>query len=156
MKYNAKYDRWVSKDGLVYRYDKKNDKLVLCYSWFSKGGYKLNRVRTGNVMQHRIVWETYKGSIPDGMQIDHINTIRTDNRLENLRLVTPKENSNNSLTIKHIIESRFGKAFSDFGTKYKEHFGYGMSVDKKQYKREWIYYKRHKICSWEVEDKCKS
>jgi hypothetical protein len=41
------------------------------------------------------------GEIPEGMVIDHINTIRTDNRLENLRCVTHLENNNNPLTIKH-------------------------------------------------------
>ena len=30
MKYNAKYDRWVTKGGLVYRYSKRQDKLVMC------------------------------------------------------------------------------------------------------------------------------
>lgn len=43
---------------------------------------------------HRLVWESFKGKIPDGMQINHINEIKDDNRLENLGLVTPKENIN--------------------------------------------------------------
>ena len=50
---------------------------------------------------HKIIWEAFKGKIPKGYQIDHINTIRNDNRLENLRIVTPKENCNNPLTIEH-------------------------------------------------------
>lgn len=37
---------------------------------------------------------------PDGKpEIDHINTIRTDNRVENLRWVTRKENTNNPVSI---------------------------------------------------------
>lgn len=40
----------------------------------------------------------HNGDIPNGMQIDHINHIRNDNRLENLRLVTNAENQmNNSI-----------------------------------------------------------
>ena len=35
------------------------------------------------------------GIIPNGMQIDHINHIRNDNRLMNLRLVSAKVNSRN-------------------------------------------------------------
>lgn len=50
---------------------------------------------------HRIIWETFKGKIPEGYEIDHINTIRNDNRLENLRLLTHKENCNNPLSIEH-------------------------------------------------------
>ena len=38
-------------------------------------------------------------------EIDHINTIRTDNRIENLRLVSSKENSNNPITKKNKSEA---------------------------------------------------
>lgn len=44
---------------------------------------------------HRIVWELHNGKIPKGMQIDHINGVRSDNRIENLRIVTNKINSQN-------------------------------------------------------------
>ena len=43
---------------------------------------------------HRLVWEVFKGPIPKGMQINHLSEDKTDNRLENLSLATPKENSN--------------------------------------------------------------
>lgn len=43
---------------------------------------------------HRLVWESFNGKIPDGMQINHLNEVKDDNRLENLSLVTPKENIN--------------------------------------------------------------
>lgn len=44
---------------------------------------------------HRIVWEMHNGKIEDGYQIDHINHVRDDNRIENLRLVTNSINSKN-------------------------------------------------------------
>ncbi len=41
---------------------------------------------------HRLVFEAFNGIIPEGLEVDHINGIRDDNRLINLRLLTPKEN----------------------------------------------------------------
>ena len=52
---------------------------------------------------HRFVWEWFNGPIPEGYQINHINENKEDNRLENLELVTAKENirkrSYNKLTM---------------------------------------------------------
>lgn len=46
------------------------------------------------LLVHRIVWEAFNGPIPEGMQVNHINEDKTDNRLENLNLMTRKENVN--------------------------------------------------------------
>lgn len=174
MKYNAKYDRWVTKGGLVYRYDKKKDRLVLANQVCVKG-YLIHYIRKGNkrihVSVHRLVWETFNGEIPQGYEIDHINTIKYDNRLENLRCVTPKENHNNPLTRKHISaaqrgktltaahkdkigESLKGKTHTDFGRKFKEHFNTTFKDNPTLYNKEYSWYTKHnKVCRWEVEDK---
>jgi len=44
---------------------------------------------------HRVVWLMSCGSWPDG-EIDHINRIKTDNRIENLRCVPRAENMQNA------------------------------------------------------------
>lgn len=56
-------------------------------------GYRRVRIGDGKELVHRLVWMTFKGQIPDGMVVDHINYIRHDNRIENLQLLTIEENS---------------------------------------------------------------
>src|SRR5678809_161305 len=43
----------------------------------------------------RLVWVYHHGDIPDGLVIDHINRNRQDDRIENLRLVTRRQNQRN-------------------------------------------------------------
>lgn len=48
-----------------------------------------------NYQHHRVVYEACsQAPIPEGMQVNHINEIKTDNRFENLNLMTCKENNN--------------------------------------------------------------
>lgn len=55
--------------------------------------FRKNGKKTGYSV-HTLVYSTFNGPIPDGMQVNHINEVKTDNRLENLNLMTPQENCN--------------------------------------------------------------
>lgn len=56
-------------------------------------------------------WEYFYGRLPEDKVIDHIIPISSGgtNKLSNLRLVTPKENSNNPLTRKNLSKALKGK-----------------------------------------------
>lgn len=55
---------------------------------------------------HRIVAELFISN-PDNKQcVDHIDTNRSNNRIDNLRWVTRQENCNNPLTLQHQSESQ--------------------------------------------------
>ena len=45
-----------------------------------------------NYSQHRFVFEVFKGVIPKCFEVDHINNVKSDNRLKNLQLLTHKPN----------------------------------------------------------------
>lgn len=57
-------------------------------------GYKRGRVMQVSYQAHVIAWVIFYGTWPD-REIDHINTIKTDNRIKNLRLATRSENNRN-------------------------------------------------------------
>ena len=56
---------------------------------------------------HRIVYETFSGSpIPEGMQVNHIDENKTNNHINNLNLMTPKENTNWGSGIERCAKAR--------------------------------------------------
>ena len=85
-----------------------------------RGGYLRFSIRdkklekTISYSNHRFVFEVFQGPIPSCLEVDHINEIKTDNRIKNLQLLTPKKNiekSKNkaiiSISIKTGKEIRF-------------------------------------------------
>lgn len=159
MKYNKKYDRYITEDGLVYRYDNNKHKMLLCSVINRKDGYKQVYTffdgKQHNIYVHRLVYETFIDEIPEGYVIDHINTIRDDNRLSNLRCVTQKQNINNPITIKRMraVKREYSKSQlsnSDFANKFIKHFGISVTDNKKLYHTEYVWYIRHgRKCRWE-------
>lgn len=64
---------------------------------------------------HRLVAQTFIPNPNSKPEVDHINTKRDDNRIENLRWATLKENQNNSLTQKKRSDSMKGDKHPMYG-----------------------------------------
>lgn len=57
-------------------------------------GYVYIHIKNKNYVAHRLIFMLHHGYLPEF--IDHINGIRSDNRIENLRPVTKSQNSLNA------------------------------------------------------------
>ena len=72
-------------------------------------GYLYVKVRKGNkqtsLRVHRVIMEAFVENPENKPFIDHINTIKTDNRIENLRWVTAHENTQNTITLQRIKDA---------------------------------------------------
>lgn len=103
---NINFEEWRTVKGFEGCYEVSN--LGRIYSYprpYCKGGYSYgnkvgkgyfqctlsNRGKRLQIKVHNLVYKTFVGEIPEGYEIHHINRIRTDNRLENLQLLTKEE-----------------------------------------------------------------
>ena len=66
---------------------------------------------------HRVCWYLHYGEWPDG-DIDHINEIKDDNRIANLRVATRSENMRNQSKIKGYTKAH-GKYQAQYCKDYK-------------------------------------
>ena len=98
-------DYWVSNKGNFYstRFSAKHNPKCELYKlkpwdkhpsgYLNVGMYNQSGIENKTYFRtHRLVWENFVGPIPEGYVVDHINNDKKDNRLENLQLLTHKEN----------------------------------------------------------------
>jgi hypothetical protein len=95
--------------------------------------YRYVRIDRKSYRMHRLIWIYVYGYIPENMDIDHVNGNGTDNRLENLRLVSRQENAKNRKITQNIKQGVFGVSFYEPLNKWRamiknngklEHIGY--------------------------------
>lgn len=86
------------KDGqLVWKYKPYNLQHLIgkIAGGLHGSGYRNIKIGSVSYPAHRLMWIYHNGSIDENLQIDHINGIKDDNRIENLRLVTAQQNAYN-------------------------------------------------------------
>jgi hypothetical protein len=130
--YEGRYQ--VSNLGNVKSFNNRKEKILK--QTILKNGYLycgLSNKKSKTFLVHQLVAMAFLDFIPNGFNlvINHINFIKTDNRLENIEIVTQRENTNK----KHLKSSskyvgvgwaknnKKWKAYILFKGKYK-HIGY--------------------------------
>ena len=114
MKYNSKgmtcgefiqlmRDRGLSYDNELGGLIKKNGKPK---GKTSRNGYRTIALNKDHVeytfCEHRCVWVWFKGDIPDGMEINHIDANRGNNHIDNLELVNHSQNMRHAVKIGNL------------------------------------------------------
>jgi hypothetical protein len=76
------------------------------------GGYIHIVLKGKHYYVARVCWALYYGEDPYPMEIDHINRMRADNRITNLRLATKSDNAKNRETPVASTGHRYISAYS--------------------------------------------
>ena len=92
--------------------DKNDLELYYQYNWFIYHEHRLISTSTPSVKFHRLVMNA-----PKGMEVDHINHNKLDNRKANLRIVTKGENGQNQPKRKNSTSIYYG--IIKIGEKYQ-------------------------------------
>ena len=93
-KHQVFYNYGASKDGKIINV--KTERIIKMiknsggYLYFSICDKKLEKPKI--YYQHRFVYEVFKGPIPRCFEVDHVNEIKTDNRIKNLQILSHKQN----------------------------------------------------------------
>jgi hypothetical protein len=104
--------------------------------FIGKNGYRIIRVNSKNYISHRLAWLYVYGKFPS--VIDHINCIRNDNRLCNLRECTNQQNQWNQKNYSTNTSKVKGVSWNTKLQKWKVgirteigriHLGYFKSLD---------------------------
>jgi len=88
----------------------------------ARDGYYNLCVKQKRYLAHRAAWIIVNGLIPEGMQIDHIDHDRGNNRLNNLRLVTVLGNKKNESRRKDNKSGVTGVCWNDRAKKWQAYY----------------------------------
>jgi hypothetical protein len=75
----------------------RKNRCYLIEGWITNKGYRSYTINGKSIEGHRLVAEKYLPNPNNYPQVDHINRVRHDNRVENLRWVTRQQNCENRI-----------------------------------------------------------
>lgn len=107
------------------RRDKLLKKTINSKGYNVVGLYKNNigkQYRVGRLVSENFIPNPYNRN-----EIDHINTIRNDDRVDNLRWCTHSENIRNPITHVRLIDSKKGERNPNYGKVYDDEYKRKMS-----------------------------
>ncbi|WP_162997615.1 HNH endonuclease [Pseudomonas sp. LTJR-52] len=127
------------ESGIITRLSRRNSA-----GSFDTYGYLIIKIKGRQYKAHRLCWLYVHGVMPDG-NIDHINGIRSDNRIANLRVVSQADNCRNS-TIKPHPSTGFPGVLIDNTNGLKKRYAFKFKGETfRFYDPETAYLERVKL-----------
>ena len=100
------HDYLVSNMGRVFSL-KASKLLVPDYKRNDYANYVLfSNGKNAHILGHRMVYEAFRGSIPEGLEVNHKDENKHNNRLDNLELVTRSENIKYGTALRRQADTR--------------------------------------------------
>ena len=96
----------VNKDGIIINKFGKELKPGRNANGYLHVSLSNEEVKSKHMYVHHAVWLAFNGEIPEGLLVCHVDTDRSNNAIDNLCLMTHKENLNKPLTIEHYKRSQ--------------------------------------------------
>jgi len=101
---------------------------------YNGGYYRIGLNKNGKTIKysiHKLVAEAFIPNPDNLLCVDHINTIRTDNNVNNLRWCTHQENMNNEITKINLSDSKIGDKNPFYEKHHSEYSKNKMSETRK-------------------------
>jgi len=95
---------------------KKNDRLAGQRS--ATNGYYTTKIKGKYYCTHVLIWMMHFGSIPKGLEVDHIDRNSLNNKIDNLRLATSRQNKLNRSAIRNSRTGVKGVSWHKGNKKY--------------------------------------
>lgn len=143
------YDYGITKEFLYEQYEYENGKLYKT-GWMYSGhkavgwldgssGYHRLQIGAETWMLYRLVWIWHYGEIPVSMTIDHKDHVKTNNRIENLRLATRSEQNKYQRKRANCSSQYIGVHWRERNLKFEVYVNtYNTGVRKSKYLGSYI------------------
>lgn len=119
------------------RFESKFKKVAGCWLWedsFNRGGYGRFWIGNGKTSTaHRIAYELYKGTIPDGLCVCHSCDVRNCVNPDHLWLGTTQDNTQD--------RSKKGRTHRHIGNNFCTKLSFKIAAEIRQDFKDGIYYK---------------
>lgn len=144
----------VREDGMVFNCVRgsHNNKYAWTKGCLDNRGYFLVRIQGRNYQVHRLVAETFIQNPEGKPTVDHINRVRTDNRVQNLRWATRKDQADNTKMVDSGL-SKYGVRWCDNPSEYQRKYRnahideireYNNARKEEQHEYDREYYQAHR------------